>query len=89
MAQAVHAAVECALDYPDEVRGAPVAVVLGVPDELRLGTLYDTLRGEGYLPAGYWDADLDGQLTALAVVAGRRVPELHRLDLLLRKEVRR
>lgn len=96
MAQAVHAAVEHALDYPDEVHGAPVVVVLGVSDELSLNLLADRLQGrdlevtrftEPDLPRSKLFGDRPEQLTAVALVGGD-VPELHRLDLLLREEVR-
>ena len=98
VAQAVHAAVEHALDYPTEVHGAPVVVVLGVPDELGLNLLADELQGCGLelnrftepdLPRSKLFGDRSEQLTAIALVAGRDVPELSRLDLLLREEVRR
>lgn len=89
MAQAAHAAVEYALRFPAETRGAPTLVVLGVRDELRLGALAGELRGRGYLPVEFQEPDLGNQLTAVALVAAGRVPELSRLDLLLRGEVRR
>lgn len=77
--QAVHAAVEHALARPDLARSAPTVAVLGVRDELRLGALLDDLRGRGLAPVGFHEPDLGGELTALAVVSGRRCAPLRRL----------
>lgn len=84
----MHAAVEYALRHPVEARGAPTVVALGVRDELRLDRLTYRLRDRGHLPVEFREPDLGDQLTAIALVADRGVPELHRLNLLLREEVR-
>jgi hypothetical protein len=73
--QAVHAAIEFALAFPDAAAAAPAVVVLAAPDELSLVWLRDDAVTVGLRVAAFHEPDLDGALTALALepAAGRLV----------------
>lgn len=73
--QAVHAAIDFALAFPDAAAAAPTVVVLTAGDELSLGWLRDDAAAAGLLVTSFHEPDLDGALTALALesAAGRLV----------------
>jgi hypothetical protein len=74
----VHAAIEFALTFPDVAAAAPTVVVLAAPDELGLLWLRDDAVRAGSRLAAFYEPDLDGALTALALepAAGRLVAGL-------------
>jgi hypothetical protein len=82
VAQAVHAAVEHALAMPNITKATPVVAVLGIPDEDRLWILVEDIwASNGPYVALFYEPDFDGELTAIATVAGNR-REFRRLPLL-------
>ena len=72
--QAVHAAVELALTFPQLAAVAPVIVLLATGDELSLTWLRDDAVAAGLRVASFQEPDLGDALTAVAIEsAGRRL----------------
>lgn len=64
--QACHAAIEVARKHisPDEEH--PHLVLCGVGSEIQLSNAYSKLKAHGVVVEPFYEADLDGQLTAIA-----------------------
>lgn len=92
--QALHAALEFALAHPAVVgdwhQASNILVVLSTPDELALGWLCDDAVAAGLQLTRFYEPDLGGALTAVALepAAHRLVSHLP-LALEQREEVRR
>lgn len=67
MAQAIHAAVDLALEDPKRAAEIPNTVVLSVINDDDLLAWNDRATEAGLKPALFHEPDLDGQATALAV----------------------
>jgi hypothetical protein len=76
--QALHAAIEFALAFPDVAAAAPTLVLLAVSDELSLAWLRADAAAKGLRVSSFQEPDLNDALTALALepAASRLVARL-------------
>jgi hypothetical protein len=65
--QAIHAAIEFALTFPDIARSAPTVVLVAAKDELTLSWLRADANATGLRHTSFREPDFDDALTALAL----------------------